>query len=170
MDEENKPVIYVTKYKGLQLVHTPMGLKDAVGNKIPSVRCMFTATNFGYAYTTKDPGMQKWLAEHDYAIRGLIWKYDPEIAETAAKVEKVMVTLGGVTTASGKGNEAPAAAAEAAPKKAYRVEIKTPQFDEKPAPKTDKVVIPDLEGVFAGAEVGGKPGLGLESLGVEEKK
>lgn len=89
-------VIFVTtKYKGLELVHTPMGLKDAQGNKVPSVRCSFIPTKYGYAYHTSKPELIKWLDDHELMKRGLIQRFDPKVV---TEVEKVEVSKQGVTS------------------------------------------------------------------------
>lgn len=75
---ETKEQIYVTHYKGVELVHTPMGLKDAQGNKVRSVRCNFTPTEYGYAFSTSDPKIIEWLNKHEYMVKGKISKFDPK--------------------------------------------------------------------------------------------
>ena len=96
---DNKEVVFVTRYKGLELVHTSMGLKDPQGNKVPSKRCLFTPTQYGYAYKTSDPVMVKWLDEHEYMKRGEINRFDPA---TVTLMEEPKVSNKGVTTVSGK--------------------------------------------------------------------
>lgn len=107
-DKENKEVTYVTKYKGLELVHTPMGLKDAQGNKRPSVRCAFLATEYGYAFTTSNKELIDWLATHEYTKAGKIELLDEAAKKVATPPEAPGVSRGGVTTESGKSQEAPA--------------------------------------------------------------
>lgn len=86
--------IYVTAYKGLELVHTPMGTKDKVGNKIPSVRCSFRASANGYTYETSNPELIEWLEKHEYMLSNKIQVLDLNLVQ---KVEPTAVTRAGVT-------------------------------------------------------------------------
>lgn len=86
--------MFVTAYKGLELVHTPMGMKDKFGSKIPSVRCTFRATEHGYAYETSNPELIAWLEDHEYMHGHKIHAFDPK---SILKVEPVEVSRGGVT-------------------------------------------------------------------------
>lgn len=91
-ETKQKDVIFVTsKYKGLELVHTPMGLKDKQGNKVPSIRCHFVPTAYGYAYHTHKPELIKWLDEHDHMAKGIIQRFDPKDVQ---KVESIKVSKG----------------------------------------------------------------------------
>lgn len=85
-----KEQIYITKYKGVELVHTPMGLKDLQGNKVRSVRCNFVPTEYGYAFITADPMLIAWLEKHEYMMKGKIEKFDG----TALPVEPAKVAKG----------------------------------------------------------------------------
>ena len=78
---------FVTRYKGLELVHTPMGLKNEYGSKVPSVRCSFKATTQGYVYTTKDPKMIEWLENHEYMLNKKIQVLDLKDMKKAEAVE-----------------------------------------------------------------------------------
>ncbi len=89
---KQKEVIYVTsKYKGLELVHTPMGIKDAHGNKVPSIRCHFVPTSYGYAYKTSNAKIIEWLDKHELMQKGTIQHFDPKCIKP---VEPVKVSEG----------------------------------------------------------------------------
>ena len=76
---KQKEVIYVTsKYKGLEIVHTPMGMKDTQGNKVPSIRCHFIPTTYGYAFTTANAKIIAWLDKHELMQKGVIQHFDPK--------------------------------------------------------------------------------------------
>lgn len=96
---EEKEVTYVTHYKGLELVHTPMGLKDQHGNKVPSVRCSFMPKTFGYAFSTSDEKLIKWLDGHHYAKDGRIARFDVSMTKAP---EITGVERGGVNSQSRK--------------------------------------------------------------------
>lgn len=85
---KQKEVTYVTsKYKGLEVVHTPMGMKDAHGNKVPSIRCHFIPTNYGYAYKTSNAKIIEWLDKHELMQRGVIQHFDPTHIVPVAPVQ-----------------------------------------------------------------------------------
>lgn len=89
-----EPVTYVTKYKGLELVNKPMGLKDAQGNKVPSVRCAFMPTPQGYAFTTANVDLIKWLDGHEYTKHNKIQRLEMG----GLPVEATQVKRGGITS------------------------------------------------------------------------
>lgn len=111
-EEKTKEVTYVTQYKGLELVHTPMGLKDQQGNKRPSVRCAFMPTAYGYAFSTSNKELIEWLATHEYTLAGKIAQLDDAAKKAATPPEAPGVSRNGVTTESGKSQEAEAPAPE----------------------------------------------------------
>jgi hypothetical protein len=86
-ETKQKEQIYVTHYKGVELVHTPMGLKDTQGNKRRSIRCNFIATEYGYAFVTSDPMLIEWLDAHEYMTKGKISKFDPKSVTPVKPVE-----------------------------------------------------------------------------------
>ena len=97
---EEKEVTFVTHYRGLELVHTPMGLNDDNGNKRPSKRCLFGTSKYGSTFTTSDKEMIGWLKGHEYYKRGKVRLLDLENAVFTSNATQV--TRGGLTTASGK--------------------------------------------------------------------
>lgn len=99
MAEENK-VTFVTQYRGLELVHTPMGTNDLHDNKIPSKRCLFSASKYGCTFSTSDKEMIDWLKKHDYFKRGKIQLLN--IEDCVITSNATQVVRGGLTTATGK--------------------------------------------------------------------
>ena len=99
-----KEVTYVTRFKGLELVKNPMGLKDAQGNKIPSVRCSFMPTTQGYTFTTANEALITWLDKHEYMRSNKIQR---AVEGEALETETVEVTRKGITSNVKEEPEAP---------------------------------------------------------------
>lgn len=112
-------VSYVTKYKQLVLVKTPMGIKDSVGNKVKSIRAEFMPGPYGSMYSTDKVEMQEWLEGHEYMALGKIQRFDPETAE---KVAGAPVISGGVTSTPAKAE--PVAPAEGPKAKIRAAKVK----------------------------------------------